>query len=823
MIGIVIVSHSANLASTIVEMAQQMTPDCQNVSLEAAGGIDDPQNPLGTDVLKIQTAIASVYTDAGVLVLMDLGSAILSAEMALEFFSPQQQENIKLCEAPLVEGAIAAVIQASTGANLEKVIAEAKSALKGKASHLGVEESQIEDNQQLTNQYQSPQISQETLLTINNPLGLHLRPAAQFVSTATQFSAQISIANLTLDSQPVNAKSINEVITLDVRQGHQIRLTAVGEDASIAIANLQQFLTNLREDIPEFNQKPVKSSSSKGVQNSPQLKGIPACGGIAMGKIISYQVDFPEIEEKITTEPQKEWQQLQNALAQAKQEINNLNRDNNEILKAHLLYLDDPSLLEQSQQLIFEQQYSAATAWKTVIEKTIAQYQSLTDSYLQERAIDVKDIGVRILRLLTGKTAPLIEISEPGILVTSDITPSEVMQLSSEQVLGICTAWGSATSHSAMIANLLGIPMVVGVGERLLDLAPLTPLAFNGDTGEIWLNPTEKQLADLTTVDKKSQISLSEMAPVTEDGKEISVLVNILGVQDAHQAKVAGGVGLLRTELLYLDRLTPPTEEEQYAIYRHIAQKIGNLPLTIRTADMGGDKPVSYLHQQPEANPFLGWRGIRQSLDCQEMFVTQLRAILRASQGYNLRLMLPMVSQIEEVVKAKEIMQQVQADLRRENIPFAENIPLGIMIEVPAAVSMADKLAREVDFFSIGTNDLSQYVMASDRTNPHVAYLADGLAPPVLRMIDQTIKFAHQQGIKVSVCGQLASDLLAIPILVGLGVDELSVNPTVISKVKEVIAGLKMKEVQKIAHQVLDLDSAEAVRKHINCPENIEL
>jgi phosphocarrier protein FPr len=817
MMGMVIVSHSAKLATAVVELARQMTTDSQTVALAAAGGIDDPDYPFGTDVIKIQTAIESVYTDAGVLVLMDLGSAILSAEMALEFFPPHQRENIKLCEAPLVEGAMAAVIQASTGANIEQVIAEAKSALKGKASHLAVEDSDIKPEEQLPSHHQLPrQVSQEIQLTVNNPLGLHARPAAKFVTAAAQFASQIRVQNLSLHSQSVNAKSINEVITLGVRQGHEIRLEAVGEDAAIAIDSLQQLLGELSEETRELSQKSVGNRLSQVETNPTQIRGILACGGIAIGKIVPYQADFPEVEKEMTSEPQQEWQQLQDALASARQEIASLNRDNHEILKAHLLYLEDPIFLEQTKQLIFEQKSSAAAAWKTVIQQTIAKYQSLTDFYLQERAIDVKDVGMRVLRLLTGKTTPSMDISEAGILVASDVTPSEVIQLSSEQVLGICTAAGSATSHSAMLANLLGIPMVVGVGEQLLDLAPLTQLAFNGETGEIWLNPTEEDIADLTTAGKQLQSSVEEFSPVTEDGKEISVMVNILGVKDAQKANLAGGVGLLRTELLYLGRLTPPTEEEQYAIYRQIAQAVGNLPLTIRTADLGGDKPVAYLHQQPEANPFLGWRGIRQSLDCRKMFETQLKAILRASDGYNIRLMLPMVSQLREVVAAKEILQQVRVNLRQENRPCAENIPLGIMIEVPAAVTMADKLATEVDFFSIGTNDLSQYVMACDRTNPRVASLADGLAPPVLRMIEHTVKVAHQQGIKVSVCGQLASDLMAVPILVGLGVDELSVNPPVISKVKEVIARLKVKQVEKMAHKVLDLDSAAAVREYLN-------
>ncbi|NEO82260.1 phosphoenolpyruvate--protein phosphotransferase [Moorena sp. SIO4G3] len=845
MIGIVIISHSAKLAAGVKELAEQMVQT--SVPIAIAAGIDDPENPFGTDVLQVQAAIESVYSDAGVVVLMDLGSAVLSAEMALEFLDEEQKSKVRLCEAPLVEGAIAAVVQAAAGGDIDQVIAEARSALTAKASQLsdlvvrygtGCSNLGYEGENQGKPVPNAPYgtTTKEIHLTVQNQQGIHARPAAQFITTANRFNCEITLQNITKTSNIVNGKSINNVMLLGIQQGDEIVIKAVGEDAELALIALQQLVDNNfgetvnkpKEDInPDSNPFSNRSLHRSSV-TLDRLVGIPAAAGIAIGAVIVYQPKRPEIIEEQTDNPQAEWETLQLAIKTAQQQlqhlINTVTNDQADIFQAHLLYLEDPALVNRAYQIIVDQHLWAGAAWKTVIDETVANYQTLEDSYMQARGNDVIDVGWRVLRLLTNRKETCLELTEPGILVAADLTPSEVAQLNPIQVLGICCASGSATAHSALIANMLGIPMVVGVGQDLLSLPAGTELAMDGTTGQIWVEPSEERKQELQ-IQSNSKDELPREV-ITQDGHKISLMANVLGEADAKLALDCGaqGIGLLRTEFLYLERLTIPMEEEQLATYQAIAEIMGTHPLTIRTLDIGGDKPIPFLNlassdapsapHTPEPNPFLGWRGIRQSLDCPEMLKIQLRAILRGSYGHNIKVMFPMVSSVQEVRAAKEILAEAKAELRQEGYSFNEQMPVGIMVEVPAAVTMADQLAAEVDFFSIGTNDLSQYVMAADRTNPKVAKLADALEPAVLRMIQQTVTVAHQAGITVSVCGQLASNPVGIPILLGLGVDELSVNPPAIATVISVITQLSINQAEMLASEVLQLDSALAVREY---------
>jgi phosphocarrier protein FPr len=439
---------------------------------------------------------------------------------------------------------------------------------------------------------------------------------------------------------------------------------------------------------------------------------------------------------------------------------------------------------------------------------------------MQERANDAVDVGQRVLRSLTGTTLNTLDLTEPSIIVATDLTPSDTARLDRTKVVGICTTLGSATSHSAILARSLGIPAVVGVSSKILNLTNSTSSAIDGSNGQVWIQPDANTLAALhaqqnraIATQQQAQVRAKDPA-ITRDARRVSILANINGIADARLALEQGaeGVGLLRTEFLYLDRKTAPTEDEQLEIYQAIAQILDNRPLIIRTLDIGGDKPLSYLGLQPEANPFLGWRGIRFCLDRPDIFKSQLRAILKASPGSQIKVMFPAIATLAEVQAAKAILAQVQTEFRQAGIPFDETMEVGIMIEIPSAVAIADRLAAEVDFFSIGTNDLSQYVMAADRTNPKVAPLADALHPAVLRMIHQTVQAARQAGIWVSICGELAAEPLATPILLGLGLDELSLAPQAIPALKQRIAQLTLAEAEAIAASALQLDSATQVR-----------
>ncbi|AFY75926.1 phosphotransferase system HPr (HPr) family protein [Pleurocapsa sp. PCC 7327] len=824
-IAIVIVSHSRQLAEGVRELVTQMVRG--KVKLATAAGIDDPQNPLGTDAMQVREAIESVYSDDGVLVLMDLGSALMSAEMALEFLPNERRDKVYLCEAPLVEGALAAAVAAATGSNIERVIAEAREALTAKAAQLGSQLSFIESKGQKTNN-QGQRQTKEIHLIIRNQLGLHARPAAKFVTTAAHFQSQIEVRNLTKGTEYVRADSINQVATLGVRQGHEIAIAARGIDADEAIAALQALVEdNFGESDRVLESLPLTSSPSL----SPDLQGIPASPGIAIAPAFLYCPAPVKLAERPSEEPQAEWQQLLSALQIAKQEIRTLRQQtasqigNSEaaIFDAHVLFLEDPALLDTVRQNIFERHLSAEAAWHAAVEELVTTYRQLEDPYMRSRAADVTDLGQRVLRLLTGSNLSALELTHPVILVAPDLTPSEVTKLDPEQVLGICMTRGSATSHSAILARTLGIPVVVGLTPEVLKLRDETCLALDGESGKVWIDPDADTIATLQSkrdrvqAAKQKALATAQQPAITRDGKQIPVLANISGIADAKVALNMGaeGVGVMRTEFLYLDRTIAPSEDEQLAVYHAIAQLMETRPFIIRTLDVGGDKPVSYLGLQPETNPFLGWRGIRFCLDRTDIFKTQLRAILRASPGHKIKIMFPMISTVAEVRQAKAILAEVQSELRRANIPFDEAMEVGIMVEVPSAAAIADRLASEVDFFSLGTNDLSQYVMACDRTNAKVAALADALHPAVLRMIQQTVQAAHEAGIWVGLCGELAADPLAVPILLGLGIDEISLNPQKIGEVKGAIAQITVTETQAIAQAALKLNSAASVRELI--------
>ncbi|AFZ03924.1 phosphoenolpyruvate--protein phosphotransferase [Calothrix sp. PCC 6303] len=840
MVGIVIVSHSRLLAEGVRELALQMVPDY--ISLAIAAGIDDvDDHQLGTDVLQVQAAIESVYGDGGVLVLMDLGSALMSAEMALELLPEEKRHNVYLCEAPLVEGAIAATISAAAGNDLSQVIAEARAALAAKGSQLGVVSSSllIADKNQLPPVDDAPVL--EIRLRVSNKLGLHARPAAKFVATAAKFESQVKVKNITRSTVFVRANSINQVTMLGVRHGHELAITASGTDAEAALAAMKELVeSHFGEDETAIWQpgdgdtRPYRSSVTS------DLRGISASPGVAIAPSVLY-INTPLPRYQLPTAPlqqyhvensENEWQRLQNTIQAAHQEIEILLSEtstqigDNEaaIFDAHLLFLEDPLVLEALQQHIFVEHLNAVAAWQAVVDELANQYRTQEDMYLRARAADVMDVGQRVLRLLAGIAATSLSFTEPVILIATDLTPSDTAKLDPANVLGICTTSGSPTSHTAIIARSLGIPAVVGVPESLLQVADGTMVALDGETGNVWIEPDAEIIASLTTKREAWQssqhqatINVHQLA-ISLDGRQIEVLANIGGVADAQIALGLGaeGVGLLRTEFLFLDRMAPPSESEQYEVYHAIAQIFPNQPVIIRTLDIGGDKPLPYLNLPQENNPFLGWRGIRFCLSRDELFKIQLRAILRASTSGKFKIMFPMISTVTELQAAKLIFREVQTELRQAKIPFDEKIDIGIMIEVPSAVVIADQLAPKVDFFSIGTNDLSQYVMACDRTNPQVADLADAFHPAVLRMVQQTIKAGHAAGIKIGMCGELASDPFAAPILLGLGLDDVSLNPQAIPNFKSAISHLTVPEAEAIAFEALNLDSAAKVRSLIS-------
>ncbi|MGK7927655.1 MAG: dihydroxyacetone kinase phosphoryl donor subunit DhaM, partial [Spirulina sp.] len=439
MVSLVLVSHSFPLAKSLANLIKQIVKE--DVSIAIAAGVDDPEHPWGTDVIKIQQAIESVYNDDGVLVFMDLGSAVLSAEMALEFLNPEQQTKVKLCAAPLVEGAIAASVIAATGAHLDTVMTEAQQSLTVKLSHL--------ETRNITSRVEgSDRGSQKTLtgiLTINNALGLHLRPAAQFVATANHFSAEVTVRKMTESSQFISGKSINQLMLLGVRKGEQIEIEVTGDDAPLALKQIEELVENDFGESESLTPEKINSRQQKTSASNHELNGIPASPGIVIAPIAYYQQTLPEVKIKTTEDPDIEWQKLQLALKNAREHIESLTPRDNPIFQAHLLYLEDPQLRDRAKHLIFEQKQTASSAWKTVLDRAIADYQNLEDEYFQARAIDLLDIGSRVLKILLGIGIIPLHLETPSILIAPQLTPSEVAQFNPQQVLGICTALGSAT------------------------------------------------------------------------------------------------------------------------------------------------------------------------------------------------------------------------------------------------------------------------------------------------------------------------------------------------------------------------------------------
>jgi phosphoenolpyruvate-protein phosphotransferase len=490
------------------------------------------------------------------------------------------------------------------------------------------------------------------------------------------------------------------------------------------------------------------------------------------------------------------------------------------------LISQDPELLAQALNNIFQNHQNAALAWHNSTEQIAASYRALEDDYLRQRAADVKDVENQILLVLAGKTtyAPLA-FTEPVILYAQDITPTETAQLDLRAVLGIITTGGGPTSHSANLARALGIPAVSGASPSLAGIPARTLVALDGSSGQIWIEPAESVQVELRArreawlAPREKLMQASSAPAVTRDGRRVEVFANIANIQDARAAVTNGaeGVGLLRTEFLFLMRESPPSEEEQTLTLREIFETMGiQRPITIRTLDVGGDKKLPFIQLPEEPNPFLGVRALRLSLTRPDLFLTQIRAILRAAEGFPCRIMFPMVADVEEIRKARSWVEKAHHGLQEENEPHAWPVELGIMVEIPSAALLAPMLATEVDFFSIGTNDLTQYTLAAERGNPALYHLADGLHPAVLRLIGEVVEASHQAGKWTGVCGELGGDPEAIPVLVGLGVDELSLNPAGIPRIKSIIRDLTMEGARDLAGQALRCQTSADVRQLVS-------
>ncbi len=558
------------------------------------------------------------------------------------------------------------------------------------------------------------------------------------------------------------------------------------------------------------------------------LKGIPASDGIAVGPLFCYIPVELTLPVCAAGTVEDEMARFDAARARARVELQDLHdgiekragKEDASIFEAHQEMLFDPALEGKIREYVeigqtIEQALSKAT------EELASLLSSMDDELFAARALDVKDVGRRILRILLGlPDTALSAVTEPSIIVAEDLTPSDTASLDPALTLGFITAQGGLTSHSAILARTLGLPAIVGMGDGLLAaVSNGTSVVLDGHTGELIVEPEPETVAHYQQLRalRNSHLQIlraaAEEDALTANGRRVEVAANIGDLSSARNAMEYGaeGIGLLRTDFLYLDDTQPPSEEKQYQIYREIFEVMCGRPVIVRTLDIGGDKPPSYLPFPDEMNPFLGWRAIRISLDEQELFKTQVRAILRAAVGHRARIMFPMVSDLGELQRARDIVDTAKRELAIASMEFAWDVPVGIMVETPAATVLVDVLAEASDFFSIGTNDLTQYTLAVDRGNAKVSGLFQPLHPAVLRLIRQTIDAAHSKGKWVGMCGELAGMTKAIPILLGLGLDEFSMNARAIPEAKNLIGKLTDEQAREITTRALSFGTAAEI------------
>ena len=562
------------------------------------------------------------------------------------------------------------------------------------------------------------------------------------------------------------------------------------------------------------------------------LRGIPVSPGVSRGKIL---VLSPPSEHVIVkqhvceADVPHQIQRLEQALVDTRHEILEVQRqvseglgaDDASIFDAHLLVLEDPTLIEEVSRIITTEKVTAEFAFQQVADKYARTLSSIDDEYLRERAADMRDVTSRLLHKLVGHTEEmdLRKLSEPCLIIAYDLSPSRTALLDRKMVLGFATDVGSKTSHTAIMARSLRIPAVVGLQHASRDLTSGAYALLDGYNGLIIINPTDQTLFEYgqlvrrhVTLEEKLR-EVRDKPAVSLDGTRVVLSSNVEQSSDAEAVIACGaeGVGLFRTEYLFINRETLPTEDEQFASYSQVAAALKPNPVIIRTLDLGGDKFLSHLQVPQEMNPFLGWRAIRFCLQQRDIFRNQLRAILRASVHGNVKLMYPMISCLDELIQANKLVEEYMQELRNEGIPFDGGIEIGVMIEIPSAALAADSLAKRCKFFSIGTNDLIQYSLAIDRLNEKIAHLYEPTNPAILRLIKMTVEAAHKHGIWVGVCGEVAGDPIMTPLLLGLGVDELSVTPPILPQIKFLIRRLKMSDARELAEFGLQSESGAEV------------
>lgn len=854
MIGIVVVSHSRALADAAVAMAGEMTDPDNRPTIKVAAGLDE--TTFGTDAAAVSEAIAEADSGDGVLVLLDLGSAVLSAEMALEFLDPDVADRVRLSSAPLVEGLLSAAVAAGAGADLATAAAEAEQGLVAKAQHLasqppppGASEPGVSTPPSAVPSRPSasetgvstppsasadgvstpPSASETCVLTVTAPHGLHARPAARFVrEVGAHPGVQVRVRNLDTGSSPVDGRSLTGIATLDARQGHRIEVSASGEDAPELLEALAALAETGFGDLePRGTVAAPVTEAGDGVSapgvprtSEPDAATGPTFGlEAAVGRVVRPDPEIA-LEDYRSGDVDAELNALDGAIARARGELAHLveratarlGAAEAGVFDAHLAILDDPAFQDPVRDGIRAGQ-SAPEAVGQRTGELRRQFEGLVDAYQRERGEDVTRVGERLLRALTG--AESREGHGAGVLVVQELDPATAVLLDSTETLGVITLGGGATGHGVLLARARGLPVLTGAaGAR--EVRDGTLVAFDVRSRRLVIDPDletrgefESLLADRASA-RRRMVQTAGQPAITLDGHEVLVKANVASVAEAGLAASSGadGSGLVRTEALFADRATAPTVADQVQTFERIAESLAGKPITIRTWDVGGDKPLPFHPQAVEANPFLGERGLRAFRRDPTLLVDQLEAICRVAREAPVRVMFPMVSTVEEVDWALARLEEAAGRLP-EGRP--DGLEVGIMIEVPAAALRPEALSTLLDFVSVGSNDLVQYTLAAERGNAALGDLGDAADPAVLQLIRATAT-GVAEGVEVCLCGDAASDPDLALLLLGLGVTELSATAASVPAVKDAIRTARLTDLQDLAARALAADSAAEVR-----------
>jgi phosphocarrier protein FPr len=806
-VGLVVVSHSRPLARAAVALAQEMLHGKQ-IRIAVAAGLDD--TTFGTDAAQIVDAITAADQGAGVVVLMDLGSAVLSAELALELLDDDLRERVVLCPAPLVEGLVVAAVAAANGADSNEVAAEAAGALAGKVGHLGSAPTAVtdvdRDSDELTGSF-----------VVANQHGLHARPAARLVQEVRRRDAHARIRNRRTGSEWVDAGSLSKIATLGVRSGDEVEVRVSGSQAVESLDHILSLAARNFDEVPGEAAPPPEAA----VHQAP----IAAGPGLGIGPAHSARLGAITVPDTPADEPAVEWRRLGKAIAGVRRTISQLRtrtaRDVGEaeaaIFDAHQLLLDDAALLDSVRSRI-DGGLSAVSAWSAAVQDLAAEFAAVPDPYLRARAEDVGAVGDQVLRALLGGSEH--SVGRTGVVIAADLTPAEAAELDPARVAAVLLAFGSPHAHNVILLRAKGIPVIVGAGPSVLSIPDGTVVAVDGGRGDFVVDPAQEvrqefqtRVATLAQRQRQAHAHAAEPA-VTGDGITVPVGANVGSVDDARAAAANGAdlAGLVRTEFLFLGRQDAPDVEEQFAVYRKIAESLEGRRITLRTLDVGGDKPLEFLPSAAETNPYLGVRGIRLSLAHPELLSDQLLAMVRVARQTPVSVMFPMIATLDELFAAHELLETA---ISRAGSGRPSGLQVGMMVEVPAAALKAGVFARHVDFLSIGTNDLTQYALAADRNNDAVASIGDTFDPGLLQLIRATCQGSAGRA-SVSVCGEFAADERAASLLLGMGVDALSVTPPAIPATKEAVRAVNTVDAHQVAEEALAADSAASVRARLS-------